>query len=922
MARTVELFIDGVWVDVTAEPRYVLTDDPITITRGADSRSSKSSPGSCTLTLYDRDKDGRWSNRVPTSTYWQKLGRNTPIRISVDGDVRAVMEVPTWAPRWEPGDRKVRVPVEAAGILRRLTEGARALKAPLLRAIPITSPVYYWPLSDGSDATQFGSALSGGTPMPIFNSPSLAAVDGPPGDPAKFPDFMSSGAYSGYGLIENLDVADTTWMISGWFRATTTTASDAQAVLAVWNVAVGTFGAVDFILYVARIGSSEGLTLVIDHTSLSATSVSWNGSSVDLLDGNWHQWRVGAIQSGGNVTLTFWVDGSSRDSAVDGTHNTLGHPKRIKVGDPTGEFASGLYTLSNIESLSQAHITIWSDDNPDDHYDAGIGYAGETAGRRVQRLCLEEGIAFASVGDLDNTAPMGPQSVDTLVSVLEECATADQGSLFETRTELGLTYRTRVSLYNQIGPLLDYSAGVILPPLEPVEDNELTHNDVTVSRPGGSSARSTLDIATDLYHTLTTQAPPNGVGTYDRGEIDAVVETDDQLQLLADWIRHRGTWDELRYPTVSVEFVSAELAADPDLSADLAELDTGDQLRMDGLPAWLPPDMVALLVQGSVEGIGTHTRTLTWNVTPGWPWEVWELDSGGSTLVAAVNAAATSLKIATSSGPEWSTVDEPYHIIIDGEAMTVTAMTTDTPAFIAAGTVAHAVNASVTPGLPAGMTPDVGQALFVWVAIRNSGTGTPNTPAGYTKLVDCANAVLFGKYYVTGDAAPTITFAGGVANADTSARMFAFSGMSLELDGGRYNATAVSPQTQLNGSAQNVAYPALSVRRDNSTILFLGWKQDDWTSVATVGDAEIMDNATTTGDDQGIVADYDIQTTATDVASGSFTVTGGASAISRAGVVAFRPLQTATVTRAVNGVSKSIAAAKAVHGWRLGVIAL
>ncbi len=39
-------------------------------------------------------------------------------------------------------------------------------------------------------------------------------------------------------------------------------------------------------------------------------------------------------------------------------------------------------------------------------------------------------------------------------------------------------------------------------------------------------------------------------------------------------------------------------------------------------------------------------------------------------------------------------------------------------------------------------------------------------------------------------------------------------------------------------------------------------------------------------------------------------------------VLALRPLQTAVVTRSVNGVTGSIAAAAAVHGWRMGVNAL
>jgi hypothetical protein len=923
MARTVELFIDGAWVDVTTGG-YVLTDDPITITRGADSQSIQSSPGSCSLTLYDRDKAGRWSNRVPGSTYFRKLGRNTPVRVSVDGDVRCVQEIPEWSPRWELGDAKVRVPIQAAGILRRLTQGARALRPPAERAILSLGPAAFWPLSDGVDSTQAASALAGGAPMTIAGAGSIefGVIEGPLAQ-TRAPELLdSSGEYTGQLVGPVSMTANTQWQIDVSVRGE----PHADGVNDQMN-AIG-FDIADTAKFVRGelnivhdngAGTTQINVYFYDGGNNVATFLADSG--YQLIDGDWHHVTINLVQSSPSVMdLELWADGAIVNSVVGIVAGQIG---RVKSVYTPGRVVDG--AVENFSSLSVANLAVYNDDSdPADRYQGAIGYAGESAGRRIERLCSEEGVTFASVGNLDDTAPMGPQAPDTLLANLTAAAVADQGNLYETRAALGLTYRTRVSVYNQYGPLLDYSAGHIAPTLEPSEDDTFIHNDVTVSRPGGSSARSTLDVAVDPYHTLTTQPPPDGVGTYDRGTVEANVATDDQLDELAEWLRHLGTWDELRYPSVTVEFAAPSLVANPTLAAQLAALDTGDQLRLDGLPAWLPPDQYAALVRGSVEVIGTHTRSITWNLAPGWPLEVWQMDSGGSTLVHAVNASATSWKLATSAGPAWSTTAEPYYIQAAGEAVKVTAMTTDTPAFIAAGVVAHGNNASVVPGLPAGITPDVGQLLLIWAAIRNSGTGTVTTPAGWTTVANFGNAKLLGRYYVTGDAAPTVAFAGGVANADTSARMFAFSGLSMELDDGKYRRRAESPQTLLNASAQNIAYPALTIRRDGCVAFVLAWKQDDWTSVATPGamDAEIMDNATTTGDDQGIAAYYDIQSSATDIAAGSLVVTGGASAISRAVVVALRPLQTATVVRGVNGASVSPAAGEAVHGWRLGVLGL
>lgn len=75
----VELYIDGAWTDITS---YVYSRDAIDIRRGKSSESGTSDPSSMTLTLDNRD--GRWSPRNPSSPYYGKIGRNTPIRAWVE----------------------------------------------------------------------------------------------------------------------------------------------------------------------------------------------------------------------------------------------------------------------------------------------------------------------------------------------------------------------------------------------------------------------------------------------------------------------------------------------------------------------------------------------------------------------------------------------------------------------------------------------------------------------------------------------------------------------------------------------------------------------------------------------------------------------------------------------------------------------
>lgn len=209
-----------------------------------------------------------------------------------------------------------------------------------------------------------------------------------------------------------------------------------------------------------------------------------------------------------------------------------------------------------------------------------------------------------------------------------------------------------------------------------------------------------------------------------------------------------------------------------------------------------------------------------------------------------------------------------------------------TASLVSAGTVATANNASVTPGLPAGAT--TGDVLLIEASIRNSGTGSPNTPSGYTLLVSMGNAAVFGKVHSGSESAPAVSFTGGVTNADTLARMCAVRNIQL---------LPASLRTQLNGSTQDIPRPSLPVPVDKMFLMYAVWKQDDWSSLTAgpVGWTTIGDAVSTAGDDAAQAWSYLVQTTKANLATTTSTVTGGAPAISRSAAIGFAPTTPAQI---------------------------
>lgn len=219
------------------------------------------------------------------------------------------------------------------------------------------------------------------------------------------------------------------------------------------------------------------------------------------------------------------------------------------------------------------------------------------------------------------------------------------------------------------------------------------------------------------------------------------------------------------------------------------------------------------------------------------------------------------------------------------------------PSFVGSNSSVAADGANLNPLGPAGAVE--GDTIYIFASTRNSGVGTVDVPANWTALAASGNIALIGRVYDGVWSMPTVTFTGDAAGDTNLAFPFALRHVGLSV----HNANS-----QLNGSAQNIAVPVLGITEDHCTFLTMGWKQDDWTSVATLaGQIEILDGSSTLGNDAGHALDYSIQTTASNAGTQTFVVTGGAAAISRGMVVALSATaylveRTANITPALDGV--------------------
>jgi hypothetical protein len=887
------------WTDISSD---VLVNQKPAVQVKHGKSDEQSQPAWAEMTFRLKNLSNNYTPYNPTSTYYPYVRQNTPIQVQVDPGTgyvtRGLMYADSWTPSWDTSLRVRITTVAAKGLMWRIGQG----KSPLDSTIKAwhlrdPKPIAYWPAEDASGSTSLASAV-GGPAMTFYDTVPTLASGAPDGSSPLVSSAQSTGMI---GAVPTYKKA-TSWTVTTIMNVAS---QPSQLLPVMWWRTDNTIK--EWRFTIDPVPNPDQMRVeawdVSGSQVVNATGTFAAGSTHQEPYGRWIHVVLQCQQSGSSIayTLTVYdcVDGTS--SSVSGTvSGTLGNVRTVDVPGAWdhSSWGFGHFAVYNFVITPPTDIL--------------NGLDGQAAADRLLDTCTDFDLPFTLAGTASDTQTMGPRPVDTLTNVITECVSADGGVLSDG-VDGTLAYRTRYSRYNLTAAITaDISQKQLNPPFEPVDDNQQRRNDWTVSRSGGSSAHDVDDDDVDAHGTLSDSVTLN-------------VDNDDILKHQAGWRTNLGTVDELRYPTLNLNFCRA-----PALITNWLALDLGDRLTISNLPSGHPPGNLDVIVEGYTENIHPTLWTAELNASQYRPWDVFtvedsrlgRLDTAGCELNANYTAGATSLNVATTTGNvKWTTAggDVSFDVGIGGEQVTVTAVADKTSTFVAAGTGATGNNTSLTPGLPAGLQG--GDLLLVFVAIRSSGTGIPNTPAGYELLVDMSNACLFGKIASgtvgsgSTEAAPSITFTGGSAGDDTLAQTAAFRNCGL---------TVEVSTTQLNSSAQNIAYSDLELHHDNCVILYLGWKQDDWTSVATIGGAtEIGEVTSIAGNDAGLVWDYVIQTTATNITGASFTVTGGASAISRGAVAAIRSdVQTFTVTRAVNGVSKAQTAGTDVALWRPGVTAL
>lgn len=907
------------WTDITT---YVHMGDGnrVTISRGRGDEFSTAPPCRIGLTLINND--GRFCPHNPTGAYFGQLARNTPLRVRVHNGSSYVTQalgfVDQWPATWaDKSESLCLAPITASGGLRRLGQGG-TVRSALYRYHASNSYVDdseilgYWPCEDASGSTSIASGiggragiLSGGlenfaADSSIAGSDPLMTLEPGVSFVCYLPTYTSTGETAIRAVVKVPAAPGGTVELLRWWSSGSYT---------VWTVEIHN-GSPD------RLHLRAYNSLGVEQLGGTGINLEDDGHGVALY-GRQLYIAVDLVQDGADIDWQIqaghtWAFDAGESSANNGTEAAATVGQLEAIGSHNHSAPAEGITLGHIAVATTTAYTFAA--SP-----AVTGFAGQSVTIRLADIATELDISVTSSGP-ENAAMytyLGATDATDIITLLREVETAEQGILYDGKTGF-LELLLREDRINRAVDLtLNHDTGQV-DWLAPTVDDQQIVNDVTVSRPGGSSAR-----AFDKDHIAAN-------GNY-ATTVQALLFTDDVLPYHAQWRRHLGTVDELRYPTVGLN-----LAANPSLLADWLACDIGSRIQVTNPPDGLPPDTIDLHIEGYTEQISTFGYTVQLNCSPASPWQVFEVEDASlgrvgmstSELLCAYDSDDTALLVASrgirqpdgtyrtqadARVPLWSTIDESYDVAIAGERLTVTSMAAPAPSFVGAGTATHGDNATLTPNIHASAAK--GDLILVLAAIRDT-AATVDTPTDYTVLADLDNVCLFGKIHDGAESSPSITFTGGGAGDTTSAQTATFRGFQLE---------ALSVVSQTNASAQNIAFGAFAPTRANLLVLWFGQKADDWTSAGGLfaGVTEIAEASTTTGDDQALVWNHIIQTSPVEYVSGSWTITGGASAVSKSCVLALPgDVQTATVTRSVNGVVKSQTAGTAVSLWKPGVAAL
>lgn len=592
---------------------------------------------------------------------------------------RAHAEIAELPPRFDLSRFEQWVPIEARGVLRRLGQGRKALKSAVSRHLQsyvdgAAGAVVWIPLEDGNSTTFAGSNIAG-APNGQLTQVTFAADEDLPGV-AAVANFGENGSRLTFTAKRHTGTG--TWTYLMFCRIPSDPASELRLATVYASGTAKTW----------RIKLLPGSTLEVDCLNSTGTVLSTDTApfyfSPERPQGCWTALTLYVFDSGGNINwaLNYQLPG-------DALFYTTG---TNVVAGSVGVFQGGVIGATQVHAdaggLFVAQVFAAPIDLPfvtAAFAEAARAYVGELAGDRFARLGDETGIAYRTLGVRANSAPMGPQRPAKLVELWEECAEVEGGILGESRVDMAVTLRLRYTMYNQRVLPLSIDSGHLSPPLEPGYGDQLTRNDVTVSRPGGSFARS-VQTEGPLNVNEPEVDPIDGVGVYDEApEIN--VAADSQLQDIADTRRGKGTLKEARYPSIHADLTATAYQSSPTLTAQASSIDSGDMLEITNPE--VSPDPAEQIVNSYSETLDQYDWDITWNAQPGRIWRVGRLEQTtradtqfSVTEASFVSGTDTTLSVERTDATKqlWiTTATFPTHfnfdILVSGVRLRVTGIT-------------------------------------------------------------------------------------------------------------------------------------------------------------------------------------------------------------------------------------------------------
>lgn len=590
------------------------------------------------------------SGRTRGDTSWSDgLGNTWTCAASAavdDSDYRFWGETSNLPQRWDSTGTDVFVPVQAGDLLQRLQSGRKPLRSPIYRNLSRYTLDQWNTCEDGGDATTLGAAA--GNAGTISETSFVSDTDFPGADGVL--SFTADTGYAQANIVTPSNTGTAFWL--WYFKLNAIPASSIEPLYVFYTG--GTLAKVAF--------SVSLTTWTITATSSAGAVIGTSSVAFGSTPPNeWTAMRLLLTQSGSDINFEWaWYGiGGAFTSGTSGTWTgfTCGRPKGYLIPAFTGK--SGM-RMSHIV-LNRADVA-FSDPTFTGSTNA---YVGEDPLTRFGRLAREEGVPWFIRGRTDGIVTMGAQTPKNLVDLWQECAEVAGALLYCPRDKFGVTIRSMNNIINRYPlPEINYSSFHLSGQIEPEEVTTGVVNDMTASRPSGSFRRYVKTSGARNVNDPSTD--PEGIGTYD-ATITRNVGADDDLQTQAEWEVALSTWDELRYPSLQVELHRSPFTSSTSLTESVKRLDLGDAFTLADLPSWLPPEDVDQLVRGYSETYDNFLRTIVFNCTAYGPYDfgIWADDvadvglkryDSASTTLAATKAAGVSPLGFTSSnlGDIWT----------------------------------------------------------------------------------------------------------------------------------------------------------------------------------------------------------------------------------------------------------------------------